>query len=130
MMILLGGGGNLFTKAKFEDFILVIEWRPKRENYNSGIFVRGPNQINLAQKQVGQLLNGGKGSKAVPELHNPVGQWNTWEIACVGTKLSLKVNGKQAWEITDFKPTEGPVGIQAEGAPIDFRNLRIKKLAK
>jgi hypothetical protein len=31
-----------------------------------------------------------------------------------------------AWSIDDFKATEGPLGLQAEGAHIDFKNLRLK----
>jgi hypothetical protein len=76
------------------------------------------------------MLFGSKTAPAVPQLHNPPGQWNEWEVTCVGKRLSLKVNGKRAWEIDDFKPARGPLGIEAEGQPIDFRNIRIKTLGK
>jgi hypothetical protein len=45
-------------------------------------------------------------------------------------KVTLKVNGKEAWSIDNFKPKRGPIGIQAEGQPIDFRNIRIKEIKK
>jgi len=38
------------------------------------------------------------------------------------------VNGTQAWEIDTFKPVRAPLGIEAEGHRIEFRNLRIKTL--
>jgi len=72
------------------------------------------------------MLFGCKEAPAVPALHKPPGQWNDWEVTCVGTKLALKVNGKLAWEIDNFKPGRAPIGIEAEGHPIEFRSLRIK----
>ena len=39
-------------------------------------------------------------------------------------------NGKPAWEVDDFKAKKGPLGIEAEGHAIDFRNLRIKVINK
>lgn len=125
MLVLLGGSNNLYTEKSYDNFIVRFEFRPKKQGYNSGFFIRGNNQINLAQKAVGQLI-GNKNTKAVPELHKEPGEWNEWDVTCLGPKVTLKVNGKQAWSIDDFKPTSGPIGLQAEGQPIDFKNLRIK----
>jgi hypothetical protein len=46
----------------------------------------------------------------------------------VGDKLTLWCNGTKAWEVTNFKPKKGYLGLQAEGAAIDFKNIRIKEL--
>lgn len=124
LLVLTGGSDHLFTEEKFEDFILRFEWRPLKKGYNSGLFVRG-RQIQMADGGAGMLF-GSKEAKAAPKLHNPPGQWNTWEVACVGSKLALVVNGRPAWEIENFKPARVPLGIEAEGRPIEFRNLRIK----
>jgi hypothetical protein len=129
MMVLLGGSNSIYTEKKYADFVLRLEWRAQKKGYNSGLFLRGNNQINLAQKAVGQLI-GNKGTKPVPEMHNEPGQWNEWEVTCVGPKVTFKVNGKLAWSIDDFKATEGPIGLQAEGQPIDFKNLRIKEIKR
>jgi hypothetical protein len=128
LLILTGGRSHLFTKDQFEDFVVRFEWRPAKKGYNSGFFVRG-RQIQMAQGGAGMLF-GSEVAKAVPKLHKPPGEWNEWEVTCVGTKLSLKVNGKLAWEIDDFKPARRPLGIEAEGHAIDFRNMRIKRLDK
>jgi hypothetical protein len=125
MMVLLGGSSSIYTEKKYDDFIVRFEFRPEKKGYNSGLFIRGNNQINLSQKQVGALI-GHKGTKAVPELHKEPGEWNEWEVSCIGPKVTLKVNGKMAWSIDDFKPTSGVLGLQAEGQHIDFKNLRIK----
>lgn len=126
LLVLTGGSSHLFTEEKLQDFVLRFEWRPHRKGYNSGLFVRG-RQIQIADGSAGMLF-GSKKAPGVPQLHHPPGQWNTWEVTCKGTHLALRVNGKTAWEIDDFRPAALPVGIEAEGHPIDFRNLRIKRL--
>ena len=129
LLVLTGGRSHLFTKEEFDDFIVRFQWRPAKKGYNSGFYIRGSNQIQLAQGGAGQLF-GAKGTKAVPKLHKPPGEWNEWEVSCIGPKVSLKVNGKPAWEIDNFKPVRGALGIEAEGHYIEFRKFRIKKLRK
>ena len=126
LLVLKGGNSHLFTKKEYKDFVIRLEWRAEKKGYNSGFYVRGKNQINLAQKDAGRLL-GHKNAKRVPEMHKPPGEWNQWEVTCIGPKVTLKVNGKVAWSIDNFKPTQGPIGIQAEGRHIDFRNIRIQE---
>jgi hypothetical protein len=126
MLMLTGGGSHLFTKDEFADFIVRFEWRPHKKGYNSGFFIRGNNQIQMFQRDAGLLFGYTKQTKGVPELHKEPGEWNEWEVTCIGTKVALKVNGKLAWEIDNFKPKKGTLGIEAEGSAIDFRNLRIK----
>lgn len=130
MLRLTGGNNHLFTEKTYEDFIVRFEWRPAKKGYNSGFFIRGGNQIQMAQGDAGHLLSRGKDTKGVPTLHKAPGEWNEWEVTCIGGKCSLKVNGTLAWEIEDFKAKAGTLGIEAEGAAIDFRNLRIKEIKK
>jgi hypothetical protein len=130
LLKLTGGSSHLFTKDTFEDFILRLEWRPAKKGYNSGLFIRGNNQIQMLQSDCGHLMSNPKETKGVPDLHKAPGEWNEWEVVCVGSKISLKVNGKQAWEIDTFKAKNGTIGIEAEGHAIDFKNVRIKVLKK
>lgn len=126
LLRLLGGRSHLFAKDEFADFIVRFEWRPVKERYNSGFFIRN-RQIQMASGGAGRLF-GSDETKAVPKMHKPPGEWNEWEVTCIGPKVSLKVNGKPAWEIDNFKPARGRLGFEAEGHAIDFRRLRIKKL--
>jgi hypothetical protein len=128
LLKLTGGSSHLFTKDEFDDFVVRFAWRPEKKGYNSGFLLRG-RQIQIAQGSAGMLF-GSQTAKAVPRLHKQPGEWNEWEVTCIGSKLSLKVNGTLAWEIDDFKPRRGPVGIEAEGHAIDFRDLRIKAVQK
>jgi hypothetical protein len=128
LLVLTGGRSHLFTEEEFDDFIVRFQWRPVKKGYNSGFFIRG-RQIQMAQGGAGMLF-GSKEAPRVPELHKPPGEWNEWEVTCIGPKVSLSVNGKRAWEIDNFKPARGKLGIEAEGHSIEFRNLRIKKLPR
>lgn len=135
-VIKLSGGGkpHLGTVAEYGDFEMRFEWRAGREKYNSGFFIRSPlnlgkNQINLAKGNEGKFL-GGKldGAKGVPELQKPAGEWNEWRVLVVGDRVTFNCNGELAWEGTGLTPAKGHIGLQAEGAPLEFRNLRIRNI--
>ena len=134
-LIYLTGGGqpHLATDREYADFELRLQWRALRDPYNSGLYVRsgrnvGANQINLAQSDAGHLMGGAKGGKAVPQLQKDPGEWNDWRVLAVGEHVTLWCNGKKAWEVSGFKTKRGYIGLQAEGAAIDFKNIRIKEL--
>ena len=134
--IQLQGGAkpHLASQWYFDDFEMRFEWKAYRKGYNSGFYIRsgrnvGVNQINLAEKDCGHLMSKVKGGgAAVPELQNPVGEWNDWKLVAVDDKATFWVNGTQAWSVTELRPGSGYVGLQAEGAKIDFRNLRVREL--
>jgi hypothetical protein len=135
-VIQLSGGSHphLATEREYTDFEIRLEWRALRDRYNSGLYIRsgqkvGANQINLAKGGEGGFI-GGKvnGAKTVPQLQKPVGEWNDWRVLVQGDRVTLRCNGKLAWEATGLKPAKGYIGLQAEGAPIEFRNLRIREI--
>ncbi|HEY7426458.1 MAG TPA: SMP-30/gluconolactonase/LRE family protein [Gemmataceae bacterium] len=135
-VVLVTGGGSphLATAKEYADFELRLEWRALRDKYNSGLYVRsgrkvGANQINLAKGAEGGFIGGkATGAKTVPDLQKPAGEWNEWRVLAKGDKLTFWCNGKLAWEATGLKPAKGYIGLQAEGAPIEFRHLRIREL--
>lgn len=127
LLILTGGRSHLFTEASYANFVVRFEWRPLKPGYNSGFFIRGRTQIQMAQRGAGQLFKDAR-TKAAPELHRSPGEWNEWEVTCDGPKVAIKINGQPVWEITDFKPVAGPLGFEAEEHAIEFRNLRIREL--
>lgn len=135
-VIRLSGGGrpNLGSQWDYEDFDMRFQWRALREKHNSGFYIRsnrkvGNNQINLAKGGEGRFF-GGKmdGGKPVPELQKPAMEWNDWRVVCSGGDVTFYCNGTEAWQGTNFASTRGHIGLQAEGAPLEFRNLRIKEL--
>lgn len=135
-VIALSGGGapHLASAKSYRNFEMKFEWRSPKENYNSGFFIRsgekvGTNQINLAKGGEGAFI-GGKitGAMAVPKLQKPAGEWNEWRVLVVGDKVTFWCNGQLAWEGTGLQPPEGHVGLQAEGAAMEFRKFRIREI--
>jgi hypothetical protein len=59
---------------------------------------------------------------------NEVGQWNHYEIHCIGGDVVLMVNGKVVNTASDCAEVPGPICLQSEGTPIQFRNIRIHEL--
>lgn len=129
-----GGGPNLGSQWDYEDFEMRFEWRGMRDKYNSGYYIRsgrqvGSNQINLAKGDEGHFFGGKmKGGPAVPDLQKPFGEWNEWRTRVVGDKVTFWCNDKLAWEGTEFESKRGYIGLQTEGAPLEFRNLRIQEI--
>lgn len=135
-VIKLSGGGkpHLGSAKAYADFEMKFEWRGVKDKYNSGYFIRsgekvGANQINLAKGGEGAFI-GGKvtGALPVPKLQKPAGEWNEWRVLVVGDKVTFWCNGLMAWEATGLEPKSGYIGLQAEGAALEFRKLRIREI--
>lgn len=134
-VIQLSGGGSphLSTVREYADFEMRLEWRGLKERYNSGFYVRsgpklGSNQINLAKGAEGKFMAKVTGGDPVPQLQKRTGEWNEWRVVVEGEKAVFWCNGKQAWEATGLKPAKGYIGLQAEGAALEFRNLRLREI--
>lgn len=56
------------------------------------------------------------------------GQWNTYYIRAINGEVRLWVNGHEVSGGKDCSPASGFVCLEAEGAPIEFRNIRIREL--
>jgi hypothetical protein len=56
------------------------------------------------------------------------GEWNTYTVAAVDGAIKLGVNGKFVNGISQSTQKKGYLGLQAEGAEIHFRNIRIMEL--
>lgn len=135
-LIKLSGGGkpHLGSEKSYGDFEMKFEWRSVKDKYNSGFFIRsgkkvGANQLNLAKGSEGAFINGKlTGSMPVPKLQKLAGEWNEWRVLVVGDKVTFWCNGELAWEGTGLQPKEGHIGLQAEGAALEFRKLRIREV--
>src|SRR5258708_24267132 len=60
-------------------------------------------------------------SKGFPE-------WNHYRIVCTNGVLRLHVNGKEVSGGEDCNYRKGYLALESEGAPVEFRNIRIKEL--
>jgi len=61
-------------------------------------------------------------------VEKPVGEWNTCEIVCRGDTVIYTVNGVEQNRATGLNIKSGYIGLQAEGAPVEFRNIMFQPL--
>jgi len=149
--------GYIRTVKEYSDYRLHVEWRYPEDPVNSGVFLHttGPDKIwpdyfqgQLKHGDAGDFIVQGKGMSAtigdsvytandsvnplIPKLHpsseNPAGEWNSYDITCLGNKIELRVNGTLQNTATDCSVTRGNIGLQAEGSKIQFRNIWIEHL--
>jgi hypothetical protein len=144
-----GGLDWLRLDRELADAVFHVEWRfeplPQGGKYNSGVLVRTAADLSVwHQAQVGGVRTGylfgmtpvaGKlqrldqsGRLTSFRVRAP-GEWNTYELTARGRTLSLWVNGALTSEMTVEVP-RGYFGVQCEGFPIEFRNLKLKPLER
>ncbi len=73
----------------------------------------------------------GNGDRAFPteKRANRAPLWNHYHVICNNGEISLAVNGKVVTRGKNITPRKGYICLEAEGSPVDFRNIRIKELA-
>ena len=55
-------------------------------------------------------------------------EWNHYKIICTNGVIRLHVNGKEVSGGEECNYRKGYLALESEGAPVEFRNLRIKEL--
>ena len=148
--------GYLLTEKEYGDYVLTVEWRWPEKPGNSGVFVHvsGPDKIwpkgveaQLFHQHAGDFwlvdnfkltVDKERQDKRTPRHFNRLhkeqavekepGEWNRYEITCKGDTIKLVVNGKLVNEGTDAEATKGKILLRSEGAPIEFRNIKLKPL--
>ena len=70
------------------------------------------------------------GQRSFPRknLSKGVGEWNHYYVRAINGEIRLWVNGEEVSGGTDCDPKTGYLCLEAEGAPIDFKELRIREL--
>jgi len=141
--------GFLRTKDQYSDFKLVLEWRWPEKPGNSGVLLRmsGEEKIwpscleaQLMHKRAGDFVgmgcnfNENKAKKGSPISYTPrmndsnekeLGGWNRYEITCKGGTIEATVNGQLQNRATGVSLDTGHIGLQSEGVPIMFRNIKL-----
>lgn len=144
-------GPWLRSCEEFDDFNLRLEYR-LRPGGNSGVYLRVPASGNHHGADAGievQILDDAAdryktlkpyqytGSlyaivAADPRVGRPVGEWNTLEIQCCGTRYRVTHNGvdvivadEQAAPELQQRRVAGYLGLQNHSEEVWFRHLRI-----
>jgi hypothetical protein len=87
--------------------------------------------IRYAQDGGGELAVGkpdGKRSFPTRRLVRAAGEWNHYYIRAIDGEVRLWVNGEEVNCGTACAPAEGYLALEAEGSPVEFRNLHLREL--
>ncbi len=70
------------------------------------------------------------GDRAFPteKRMKPSPEWNHYRVECVDGDIALAVNGKVVTRGHRASPRKGYLGLESEGSPAEFRNLRVREL--
>jgi sugar phosphate isomerase/epimerase len=103
------GGGDLWTKDRYGDFVLDLEFKLEK-NTNSGVFLRTGDiqewlhtaievQVldSYGKKEVGREDCGAIFDCLAPSMNavKPPGEWNRYTITCKGNMITVVLNGHQ-----------------------------------
>jgi hypothetical protein len=146
--------GYLRTETPYADYYLHVEWRWPRKPGNNGVLVHmsGPDVVwprslecQLAAGSAGDFwVIGGlefaehaaggdrvKGRRTVKlreSTEKPAGEWNQYDIICKDDWVVVLVNGALQNVATKCSDKSGRICLQSEGAPIEYRNIRLEPL--
>lgn len=70
------------------------------------------------------------GQRSFPRknLSKGVGEWNHYYVRAINGEVRLWVNGEEVSGGTDCRPATGYLCLESEGAPVEFRGLRLREL--
>ena len=144
--------GYIRTAKAYKNYKVHVEYRWPGRTGNNGILVHMVGQDRVWPKSLecqgmfhnqgdffeiggvefnehtsgGHRVKGRRVAKYGPHNEKEPGQWNVYEVWCVGGTVRPYVNGKLMNEATDCALTGGKICLQSEGTPIEFRNITIE----
>lgn len=143
--------GYIRTEKSYSNYRLQLEWRWVKKGDNSGVLIHvsGPDKVwpkaiepQISKGQSGDLWliegfevreHANKEDRRIAKLaedsEKPLGEWNEMEVICRGNTLRVWVNSVLQNEVHDCSVTEGPIGLQSENHPIQFRRILLTPLA-
>lgn len=133
-------GANLVTDKSFTDFKLHIEFRYQKGS-NSGVYLRGRYEVQIEDDKGKEPWKGYLG--AVYGFLTPsemaakdAGEWQSYDITLIGRMVTIVANGKTVISnqeipgitggaIDSNEGEPGPILLQGDHGPVDFRNIVI-----
>ncbi len=136
-------GSILWTKKKYRNFVIQLDFKFGDGTVDSGIFLRTINeqiQLGISGKYKRDMTCspyiGSKGdypveAKNIKKLLKPK-DWNTVKVKADGNRYVVWLNGQQVLDyVSDTAVEEGPIGLQVhphKPMEIEFRNIRVAEL--
>jgi len=139
-----GAATDLVSGGKFWNFKLHVEYRTPPHS-NSGIGLRGRYEVQILEddgRPLDRHSNAALYSRIVPteNVTRPPGEWQTYDIRLVGRHVTVTLNGKTVTQgIIDgltamaCDPDEGspgPIMLQGDHGPVEFRSVVLTSLVK
>lgn len=84
--------------------------------------------VGVKMKPFPPVAPNGKRSFPSKNLSKGKNEWNHYYIRAINGEVRLWVNGEEVSGGTDCQPRSGVLCLESEGAPIQFKNLRIREL--
>ena len=138
-------GVNLISEEKFNDFKLHAEFRYP-EGSNSGMYLRGRYEVQIADNiglEPSSIYFGGIYGLLTPNENAAMkaGEWQTFDITLIGRRVTIVANGKTVISnqnieamtggaLDNNEAEAGPIMIQGDHGPVEFRKLEITPLSK
>ncbi len=133
-------GNNLLTERSFMDFKLKAEFRYP-EGSNGGIYLRGRYEMqiedNFGDEPESHKIGGIYGylTPSINAARRP-NEWQTVEVTLVGRVVTIVMNGERIVDrqtipgmtggaLNNEEDTPGPIMLQGDHGPIEFRKLEI-----
>ncbi|MCC6587665.1 MAG: DUF1080 domain-containing protein [Bryobacterales bacterium] len=136
---------DITSIPKFWNFKLHAEYRLKPHS-NSGIGLRGRYEVQIYDdygQPVSKHGNGALYSRIIPTVNASLkpGEWQTFDITLIGRQVTIVLNGKtiidhkeiegftaMATDVAEDKP--GPITLQGDHGPVEFRKLTVTPLTR
>ncbi len=117
-------GDDPLTKA-IEVQMLELEWAIQHNQTDA--YVHGELFPTMGMTAIPDNPRGTR-SKSLEKRCRGKGEWNKYVVVCVDGVVKLSVNGKFVNGLRGSERKKGYICLEAEGAEIHFRNIRILEL--
>ena len=153
-----GKGRYATTRRDYGDFELLVDYKTVARA-DSGIYLRGCPQVQIwdytdptkfergANRGSGGLWNnnsrGATGKYPLVKADKPFGEWNTFRVLMVGSRVSVWLNGQLVVDHALLEnhydralppekrrpvPARGPIQLQTHGGEIRWRNIFLREI--
>jgi hypothetical protein len=141
----IAGANNLVSDRSFWNFKLHVEYRVGKDS-NSGLGLRGRYEVQILEdygKPPNKHSNGALYSRIAPAVNasKPPGEWQSYDIRLVGLQVTVVLNDQKlidkqeiegltaiAGNSDEGKP--GPLILQGDHGPVEFRNIVLTPLVR